>query len=195
MGRRVISGRSKDSGFILITVLAFVVVLTLVALMAMPNQVSQIRGATGAANSRISFETAEGALRLAEQELVKGTYKAYGDNANGLYDVSSGDPIQGTGSSARVQYRWTTTTWGNSDSIQSSFIGGSSQKPRFIIEKLPFIHDPSQGGSIAFDAPRNYDIYRITVRAVGADGGSPTILQSVFIGLPTEDTTIPPVPD
>lgn len=166
----------NSTGFVLLTALVLLLVLTLAALVAMVYQANQARVAGNTANAQISFETAEGALRVAEGNLLSGVYTQIPftlAGSNGLYLFN---PAQAP--------MWTVaSTWtGTGTTFPSTFQGLSSAAPQVMIEQLPSVSMPGQslasvqyGGGVP-----TVNVYRITTRAVGANGKAPVMVQSIF---------------
>ena len=162
-------------GFVLLTALVMLLVLTLIALVAMSFEANQARVAGNTANAQIAFETAEGALRIAEGNPLSSTYAANQfvvGGANGLYLFNStSQPI------------WSQpTTWSGSNVIVSGFTGQSATSALVVIEQLPSVSLPGQNlASIQYGGgspPAR--VYRITARAVGLNGKAPVMVQSIF---------------
>lgn len=171
-GQRRLSG---PRGFVLLTALIMLLVLTLIALVAMSFEANQARVAGNTANAQISFETAEGALRIVEGNLLSSTYAANQfvlGGSNGLYLF---DPTQPP--------VWSlSSTWTGNNVIASGFTGQSATAALVVIEQLPSVSLPGQNlASIQYGGgspPAR--VYRITARAVGANGKAPVLVQSIF---------------
>lgn len=166
----------RQAGFVLLTALVLLLALTLAALVAMVYQANQARVAGNTANAQISFETAEGALRIAEGQLLSGAYTAVPFTATGNNGLYLFNPLQ-------APYWTNPSTWTTSGAtFPSTFTGLSSAAPQVLIEQLPSVAMPGQslattqyGGGV-----QTVNVYRITVRAVGANGKAPVMVQSIF---------------
>lgn len=153
----------KQTGFVLITALILVVILTVLALAGEVLNSTQTRIAANTASQQTTFQAAEGALNQAQTNLYTGLYtqSTFLANANGLYTYNQNSvPL------------WTTVNW-NSGSVIVSAWGGlpTGVKAAFIIEMMPSVNLP--GG------PSN--VYRITAYATQSSGGSPIMLQSMVL--------------
>ncbi len=161
-------------GFALVVALIFLLVLTVLAMLALSIGTMQTRIAGNAGNSMISFESSEGALRIAQGKLLAGAYSDFAANANGLYTPNLTDaPL------------WTTVDWSGGDVINADYTGNSNHPTHYIVEELPSVVVPGGNASSSQEyggGSPQVKIYRITSRAVGADGKSPTLLQSLFHG-------------
>ncbi|MEO6920043.1 MAG: PilX N-terminal domain-containing pilus assembly protein [Collimonas sp.] len=137
--------------------------LTILALGAMSLNSMQTRIATNAADAQIAFQTAEGALNQAQTNIIAGNYPpgTFVANSNGLYTFAP--------ASAPL---WTTVNWSSSSAAIQSFTGNSSAPAAYIIEQLPSVIRPGQ------NYKKQTQVFRVTVRAVGASGGAPVMLQS-----------------
>ncbi len=168
------SGCRSQRGFVLLTALVMLLVLTLTALVAMTFESNQARVAGNTANAQIAFQTADGALRVAEGNLLAGLYQV---GTNGVYQfVAAASPLWLPSSTA-----WTT----GGQYIDSGFQGGSSQDARIIVEQLPSVS--ANGGCVSSACSSGYGgsgppqrVFRISSRAVGANGKSVVIVQSMF---------------
>ena len=155
--------RRPDIGSVLIITLLVMLMLTILAVTKVSLNSTQTRIATNTADEQVAFQTAEGALNEATNNLLAGNYTTTGflANAKGLYLFNANNsPL------------WTTVDWTSASSVVLSFQGGSNAQAAFIIEQLPSVLKGGQNSGIPTQ------VYRITVRAVGASGNSPVILQS-----------------
>ncbi len=153
----------KQSGFVLITALILVVILTILALAGEVLNSTQTRIAANTASQQTTFQAAEGALNQAQTDLYTGLYTkaSFLANSNGLYTYNqNAAPL------------WTTVNW-NSGGVIVSAWGGlpTGVRAAFIIEMMPSVNLP--GG------PSN--VYRITAYATQSSGGSPIMLQSMVL--------------
>lgn len=166
----------RQRGFVLLTALVLLLVLTLAALVAMVYQANQARVAGNTANAQISFETAEGALRIAEGQLLTGAYTGVPFTTAGNNGLYLFNPLQAP--------LWTNpSTWsGSGTTFASTFSGLSSAAPQVMIEQLPSVAMPGQSlASVQYGGGvQTVNVYRITVRAVGANGKAPVMVQSIF---------------
>lgn len=152
-----------QQGFILISTIILILVLTILAITQMSFNGILTRMATNSADALVAFETAEGALNQAVNAILTTTpgTSSFMANANGLYLYkASSSPV------------WASANWSDSSAIQS-YQGNSSKAASYIIEQLPSVVLPGQ----SMNKPSA--IYRVTAKAVGASGGSPVILQAL----------------
>jgi len=158
-------GRSARRGFVLITVLLIVLLITVLAIAIVSLNTNQTRIATNAADSQISFQTAEGALTQASAAVLAGTYSSaqFAANTAGLYtyNASATAPL------------WTTVNWNSSTAVITGFQGDASAAAAYIVEQLPSVIKPGE------DFKHPTMVYRITARGVGATSNSVTILQAL----------------
>lgn len=154
--------RFSQTGSVLIITLIVLLMLTVMAVAEISVNSTQTHVATNTADAQIAFQTAEGALNEATNNLLANQYPLSGflSNANGLYQMQNNAPL------------WTTVDWSSAGAVIMSFQGQSGAQAAFIIELLPSV--PKPGQSMASPSP----VYRITARAVGASGSSPVILQN-----------------
>jgi type IV pilus assembly protein PilX len=159
--------RTRSGGFVLLTALILVLILTILALAGVALNSTQTRVAANTAAQDVSFQAAEGALNQAQTNLLNGNYpqSAFNANNNGLYIYNQ--------TTAPI---WTTVNWSSSSSAipvsnWSSLASGVSAY--YIIELMPPVAIPGQ----SFKTPAM--VYRITAYATQASGGSPVMLQGL----------------
>jgi type IV pilus assembly protein PilX len=156
---------APQMGSVLILTLLIMLMLTILAVTEVSFNSTQTRIATNTADEQVAFQTAEGALNEATNNLLANNYPiaSFLTNANGMYLFNATNaPL------------WTTIDWSNAGAVIMSFQGSSSTKAAYFIELLPSVIKGGQNSGTPTQ------VYRITVRAVGATGNSPVILQSTI---------------
>lgn len=150
-------------GSVLILALVLLIMLTLMAVTEMSINTVETRVATNSADQQVAFQTTEGAINEATNNLLAGLYSngSFMSNANGLYLFDPTTPPL-----------WTTIDWNSSSAVIKSFKGSSIAQSSYIIEQLPSI---IQGGQ-SMNSPAY--VYRITARGVGASGNAVVVLQT-----------------
>jgi type IV pilus assembly protein PilX len=159
-----LSSSPRQKGFVLITVLLLVLMLTVLAIAIVSLNTGQTRIATNSENSAVAFQTAEGALNQGVAAAVAGTFSSapFSGNTGGYYTyVPTAAPI------------WTTINWSSSSAVITAFQGNSSAAAAYIVEKMPSVIKPGQD----YHTPTL--VYRITARGVGQSSNAVTILQTV----------------
>lgn len=152
-----------QGGSVLIITLLLLTMLTIMAVSGVQLNKIQANIATNSVDTQVAFQTAEGALNEATNNLQAGTYpySSFLSNTQGLYVFNpSSSPL------------WSTVNWSDSSKVINSFQGQSNAQAAFIIEQLPSVTGLGQSMS----SPAR--VYRITARAVGASGNTPVILQT-----------------
>lgn len=154
--------RALTQGYALIATLMFMLTLTLIALAMMHLNTTQIKISTNDADSTVAFQTAEGALNQALNNVLAGNYpfSSFSQNTNGLYIYNPNNPAL-----------WTTIAWSGS-SVIAGFQGSAKNPAVFFIEQLPSVIQPGQ------NIKRPTQVYRITARSSGASGSTSCILQA-----------------
>ena len=153
----------SERGFALILTLILILMLSLLASSEMSMNTTQTRIASNASDQLIAFQTAEGALNDTINNLIAGQYtnESFLANANGYYLVNANNsPL------------WTTIDWTSNTAVIKGFQGDSYAQSTFFIEQLPSVIRPGQSFNLSTQ------MYRLTVRAVGASGNSPVLIQS-----------------
>lgn len=153
----------QQKGFILITTLVLLGMLTILGVSQISINSTQTKVAANATDSEISFEKTEGAMNEAVRKMINRTYSydSFQNNANGLYLFNQ-----------NVAPAWQTINWDSSGAVITSFAGMSGLQAKYIIEQLPSVVKPGQ------NMKTSTRIYRITARAVGQNGSSSVLLQS-----------------
>lgn len=156
---------NASKGSVLIVTLLVLLMLHILAVTQVSLNSTQTHIATNSADAQIAFQTAEGALNEATNNLFANTYTGaqFLSNTNGLY---LHDPS--------LTNRWTSMNWNDSTSMLKGFQGKSYAQGQYIIELMPSIILPGQNMSTPTQ------VYRITARAVGASGASSVLLQSTL---------------
>jgi len=155
--------RTLEKGSVLIITLLLMVMLMIITVAQISQNSTHTHIAANSADAQIAFQTAEGALNEATNNLIAGNFASseFLSNSNGLYLFDANNaPI------------WTTVDWSNSSAVIRSYQGRSHAQAAYMIEQLPSVIRPGQSAS------QPAQVYRITVRAIGASGESPVILQS-----------------
>ena len=155
---------TQQSGFIIITTLILLIMITVLAVSLTARNSGQTQMVTNTTDSLISFQKAEGALNQAVSQLVKGNYtpSGFAQNSSGLYLLQSDKPPV-----------WSTINW-NSDAAIKSFGGLVGPEAQYIIEQLPSVVQPGQSMT------RMTRIYRVTGRVVDQNGNSSVLLQTTI---------------
>jgi type IV pilus assembly protein PilX len=155
----------KQKGYILITTLVLMSMLTVMALTQASHNITQTRIATNATDSEISFEKTEGALNEAVNNILNATYttQSFLNDTNGLYLFNSTEAPA-----------WKTVNWSSNSAVINSFQGGSGSQASYIIEQLPSVIQPGQN----MKSPTH--VYRITAHSTDASGNSSVLLQSTI---------------
>lgn len=154
-----------EAGYVLITTLVLMIMLTAMALTQISLNTSQIHVAANATDAEVSFEKTEGAINEALNKLINATYipTNFLANSNGLYVFNQNNaPL------------WQTVNWTSSGAVINSFQGSSGSQASYIIELLPSVIQPGQ----SMKSPTH--VYRITARSVGASGNSAVLIQSTI---------------
>lgn len=160
---------SRTRGIVLPTVLIFLLILSVAAVVLVEQISSQTRMAGNNANTGMSVQVAEAVLRTAAAQVVAGAYTEaqYRANASGLYYFNAANY------STTTKVPWQTTAgWATAKSLTTSFGSGDSSTTRqYMIEELPDVITP--GGS-------KQKAYRITARVTGADNQTVVMLQTLY---------------
>lgn len=174
----------SQQGFVLVTALILLLVLTLLGLAAAQSTSLQERMAGNARNHNIAFQAAESALVAGQNCVVTdatpcGAFNAGTTGGNGMYLFNPTLPTA----------IWNQTDFWSTSGNTLSYTDYTSQslpqvktQPQFIIEQMPPVAGP--GGSLGQaqfggGAP-NVKRWRITSLGTGGDKSSTVMLQAVI---------------
>lgn len=150
-------------GFILITALILLMMLTILGITQISINSSQTQVATNISDIENSFEKTEGAVNEAINQMLTHSYAAsnFANNSNGLYLFDQTNaPI------------WQGVNWNASGAVISSFSGLNGSQASYLIEQLPSVVQPGQNMKALTK------IYRITAHSFGQTGNSSVLIQS-----------------
>ena len=178
--------RATQRGFSLITILLMMVVLAALALGGMNTSILQERMAGNARDKNIALQSAEAALRDAEEDIRKNLGTASGFDTsctNGLCV-----PPSMAASAATSTPAWKQVTWSGANvRAYGKYTGAAplpdvASQPAYIVERLPNL-PPGAGDSVNAGGPpgESPEVFRITARAVGLRTTTVVMLQSIYV--------------
>jgi len=159
-------GIEQQTGAVLITSLAVLLVMTVLGVTAMQGTVLEERMARNILERDIVFQGAEAALREGEDFLNNANLPAF-DGTDGLYQPAA----------PGVAPVWQTVDWGGGARVYPGALNGVGAA-WYIIEEMPPIQ--RQGGSLRVAPLPEVAVYRVTARAIGSDGAVVVVLQSTY---------------
>jgi len=178
---------AQQRGIALVIALIFLLILTIFGVTAMSTTALEEKMAGNTKERNVAFQSAESALRLAEDWVsAQLTMPTFPNKGNGLWSISttgvpSWDQVNwaATGSPEYVAYPGTPGT-----TVSSGLLYGVKTQPKYIVEELGEI--PEKGGSAV--AGTGYGgagggklkVYRITARGTGGNDFAQVMLQSTF---------------
>lgn len=161
----------QQSGAVLIISLVMLLLLTLIGISGTQTSSLEERMAGNLRDKSLAFQTAESALRVAENSLTPPAPLPSFDDAGtgGFYSQTSELPTQ----SALL----TDLFWSNSPVATSTItgLGAGIARPLYIIQDAGL--SDCRGSAVGAMDCRNY---RITVRATGGSANAVVILQSIY---------------
>jgi len=168
---------SSQRGSALIISLIFLLLLTIIGVAAMQSATLQERMAGNTRDRNLAFQSAEGALRGAEDVLGAATLPTFNNSTAGYRQQLT---LAGSGAYWMTTYNWQGAAGANSGSQSYAVHSytGVAEAPRFVIEQLPTV--AKVGESIKLGQLEEGGFFRVTTRAVGATPETAVILQSVF---------------
>lgn len=165
----------RQTGAVLITALALLIVLTLLGLSGMQNTILEERMAGNYRDRQVAFEAAEAALREGERR-VADTAVFNGLNWNGTDGSHEGDgTLDPFDSSAWAGAGYAVAV--NDASLNYE----TSAPPMHLVERLPEIDMPESSLVKGFpEQPPKIRYYRTTSRGQGKTTGTEVLLQSTY---------------
>lgn len=185
MSRRNFNTPNRQRGVTLVIVLLLLIVVTLLGLAAMRGSILQERMSGNVTARGLAFQSAEGALRVAEEWLVDADPAI---PASGCSNGVCAMPVDGNAPAYEAANFWTTA--GNYRSVDG---GDGIEMLRYAVESLgtgttsASSGGPSEclgaegddAGCIGADAEANVRNFRITAIAE-TENGAQVVLQSTF---------------
>ena len=167
-----VASRKNQQGFILLTVLAFMIVLTVIVLSTVNVSGSDEKIARNSRDKDIAFAAAEAAVRDAEIYISGGYQFPYSPNNNPIsYPNQLTLPDQSDFFNAGDANYAYTSQIGNI--TQSPLIAGVSAQPRYLID-IVRVATPN---SICNNAPF---VFRITAQGEGRSANTRATLQELY---------------
>jgi type IV pilus assembly protein PilX len=182
--------RSSQQGYILISTIIIVLLITMLALAGVSFNSTQTRIATNSKDGQIAFQTAEVVLRQVSDIVQSGAFAPVGKLGCGLlgapvvptelYATCVGSGLTAATDNEIPLWQTANAPWlAVLPNGTTTFQGGSSQPGAYIVEGMPT--NTNVPGSSAGLSLRPY---RITVEAWGGVNGAPpqVMLQSIAMG-------------
>ncbi len=159
-------------GITLIMGLMFLIVLTILGLAAMRGTILEERMAGNARDRDLALQSAEAAIRDAEQAL---------SGASLPHPIVSGTAYTPRIADGTHSNYWLAThPW----TTQSILLGwqpqGTDQAPRYVVEELSVTAGGGGAGGLGIGSLSDEGVYRVTARGVGSNPNTVVILQSIF---------------
>jgi type IV pilus assembly protein PilX len=170
-----LNNHSKQSGVVMFVALILLLILSLLGVTAARMQTVEERMARNEDNRQLGAQSAEAALRSAENGLLTGIYINFAGNTDGLYAplLSNGSPID--------LMDWSAPTSALPYGGPATAIPTGVPAPKFVIENLPSVAVAGDDISVTSLNPASppVTVYRVTAQGVGADNTSTTTLQTI----------------
>lgn len=169
--------RMKQNGIVLFISLVLLLVLTILAVSVVQTTSLEERMSRNARDAALAFQSAESALRDAEQFVETVVSLAPFDTAgtNGLWAT----PVLGQAP------RWETTAiWNDTRSVIATNISGVARPPRYIVEHVASVlleenayqvQDPYNAGT-----SDRVEVFRITAQGWGGTDTARVLLQTTY---------------
>lgn len=190
------AANNDQRGFILITSLLFLVIITLLALSGINSSTLQQKMATNNNDKAASLQSANSALAYAENRILKinvppaledkkSCYKFENELAKNVScDAGAGSDLTIADQSRHLDTStWfdedTWIDWAENDQVQT-FAPDTGPK---VTYRVTYTQTKAEGGSKSSNDSNDADnmyYYKITARSMGPDGETPVVTQSVY---------------
>jgi type IV pilus assembly protein PilX len=172
----------RQDGAALMVALIMLILITLIGVSAAQMQTMEVRMAANMHNRNLALQSAESALRTAEDGLSQANYSSaqFSADTAGLYLYT---PQSGAGAPWYLGGSVGSSFWTTSSDVASGPVEStdSAQASSFIIEQLPPVARPGDALSTRqYGNDPHAVVYRITAQATGADSTSTITLQSIY---------------
>lgn len=157
----------RQTGVVLVASLIMLLVLTVLGVTAASVTRLEEKMAGNLRDMNLAFQSAETALREAEELLGAPALPPFDGSVAGLH------PSRDSG--------WTGFDWDTEARPATAALSGLAEGPRFIIEELEPVQSPGGSLVLGFGAPNTRIFYRITARGLGATPTATYVLQSEFL--------------
>lgn len=185
--------RARQGGFVLVTALMFLIVLTVLGLSIMSTNTLEERMSGYFRDRQLAFESAEAALREAERDLLYGTRMISGSmgfvagcSDDGLcLPETDGTPIWIDLATANNpgwmlgQDAVKTTKYGTFSNPAAAPLTNVARQPRYIIEVISVV-SPSSSQKIGFGPQASSNVYRVTAVGFGRRVATRVMLQALY---------------
>jgi type IV pilus assembly protein PilX len=161
---------ARQQGIALIMGLMFLVVLTLLGMAAMRGTILEERMAGNARDRDLAFQSAEAALRAAEQQITGAVLPPFAAGTAYTPRINDG---------TLNDYWQTTHNWPGQSVVLGWQPQGTSEAPRYVVEELGVTSGGGTGG-LGIGALNDEGVYRVTARGVGSSANTVVILQAVY---------------
>lgn len=167
----------KQNGYVLVSGLILLLIITLIALAGTQNSIQHEKLAGDLQDKQVALENAETALRVAENYIyanVSSTSPFAGDCTGGLCLVNNTTPVW-------QSISWDTDTTHTLTLTGSDIIPKTTNQPKYIIELLDQVPAPPGESSKITTTTVGANAYRITAVGYGNKPNSKAMVQSVFV--------------
>ena len=177
-GRIILNQHHRESGVVLFISLVMLLIITVLGISSVQSTSMQERMARNARDTNLAFQSAESAIKDAEEYIETFTSLAgFPDNAAGLYvEPDFGDPTN-----------WTIVDWDAGSGYRDvgiTTISGVATQPKYIIEfvktvvsEVDRLNLDNIGQSTGFGRSQ---VFRITVYGTGGTDNSHVVIQSTY---------------
>jgi len=173
---RAIGLRQNEQGMALVTVLVFLVIMTIIGVAAMQSSSLQEKMSSNVRDQNVSFQTSEAAVREGE---------AWVESMVGRPPIQSGNcaaPCQvvwalGNGANNGSNFL-DPAFWASANVWTGTAVQGARSDPGIIVEAVGV---STLGESLKWTSdPQGVDVFRVTARGTGETDDSQSVIQTMY---------------
>ena len=179
------SENENERGIAMVSVLMFLVILTLIGMSALESSGLQERMSGNMRDQDVAFQAAENAVREGETWVASltalppfspsGSGDCVAPCANVVWDINA---VEVNGGNFLDHAFWNAGT----NTRPATAVSGAQTPPMFVVERNWFLSDP--GGSLdegqPTDQSEGFQVFRITARGTGQTNDSRSVIQTTF---------------
>ena len=182
MKNSAIPCHGDQSGAALLVALIMLIVITLIGVSAARIQTTEVRMTSNMHFRNQAIQSAEAGLRTGENGIEHDIYVSFAGNTSGQYTFKPSVTTTNCTLTPSAPWYLCPAVWNTASAVLNgpTLASDSLQPSAFIIEQLPPVAIAGGGLCNRSNCPSPTAVYRITAKAVGADGTANITLQSVF---------------
>ncbi len=169
--------RQNEEGIALVTVLVFLVIMTIIGVAAMQSSSLQERMSSNVRDQNVSFQTGEASVREAEAWLQTLAGRPSIQIGNCVAPCQQIVWVLGNGANNGSDFL-NPDFWGGANVWIGTAVPGAKTPPRLVVEAVGV---STVGESLKWTSdPQGVDIFRVTARGTGETDDSQSVIQTIY---------------